>query len=292
MEDNNLNKDNHTTRPSDERQSREQHRTDERQSRDQYRQDKQPKLSSQTKITIGVVVIVLGFIVSWFVYSIGQNLQSVFDNRPGTTMEVRNDVGKEVYDDQLAVAEQLRQQQEEERKRQLNQQAQQLADQQEIQSVQQEEELLEGNEWYWDINDGTLKQRPIVPNETKYTDESLEQQRESNYNEFFSNDNINIIPPREDVIFELSKDLVNIKEDKIYLTKGQFIFWVQDNLLYLAGNNEIQTFWDSDTLELTVVTHYGNKEEVEELTRQRIEIAYRNSRFGTESPDGLVLTYQ
>lgn len=247
-------------------------------------------------LVIGVIGILA--ILAYINYSVSQNLQEVIDNRPSAGIDVRKQVGKDIYDD---IAEDVSK---------LDKESELLAEQQEeleikleqerkrVQELTEQEPLKDNHIWRYDVLTGEMVQTPIddLSNE-RYEDPELNgdvyiSELESKMKDEWDNQPLKIDHPRDEVILELAKPIEQIDPNKVILTKGQFIYWLQDNLLYLVGDNAIQTFWDPETYEARIVTHYGDSAYVEQLTRERIEIAYKGSGYGVYDADKLVIIYE
>lgn len=270
-------------------------------SQDPHNKNEQQDKALLSKESIAMLVIgVIGIlaILAYINYSVSQNLQEVIDNRPSAGMDVRKQVGKDIYDD---IVEDVSK---------LDEESEQLAEQQEeleikleqerkrVQELTEQEPLKDGHVWRYDVLTGEMVQTPVDElSNNRYEDPDLNgedylSELESNIKDEWDNQPLKIDHPRDEVILELAKPIDQIDPDKIFLTKGQFIFWLQDNLLYLVGDNAIQTFWDPETYEARIVTHYGDSENVEKLTRERIEIAYKGSSYGVYDADKLTIIYE
>lgn len=241
------------------------------------------------KLLIGVSLLAL--ILAALMNTLSSNLQGVIDLRPQDTREVNKYVSPE---NQRRV-ESAQREVEEQEKREADMQLQKevIVAQNKIKAEQaMKEPLKEGHVWHYDVLNDEYIQVPIpteVPERVLEQDESVTKERAE---QFFSDDNIKVAKPREEVIIELGKDIEDIDPESIYLTKGQFIFWLQDNLLYTVGSNSIQTFWDPDTRTVTVKTNFGDIDEVKELTEERIKIAYNSSSFNLTDPGALTIVYE
>lgn len=247
-------------------------------------------------LVIGVIGILA--ILAYINYSVSQNLQEVIDNRPSAGVDVRREVGKDIYDD---IAEDVAK---------LDEESEQLAEQKaeleikleqerkKVQELTEQEPLKEGHIWRYDVLAGEMVQTPVDElNYDRYEDpskntEDYAKEEEEKFRQEWDNQPLKIDHPRDEVILELAKPIEQIDPNKVILTKGQFIFWLQDNLLYLVGDNAIQTFWDPETYEARIVTHYGDSAYVEQLTRERIEIAYKGSSYGVFDADKLTIIYE
>lgn len=255
-------------------------------------------LSKESIVMLVIGVISVLAILTYINYSVSQNLQEVINNRQSGGVNVRKQVGKGIYDDIVedvakldAEAERLEEQQEElaikleqERKK--------------VKELIAQEPLKENHIWRYDVLTGEMVQTPIDDlSYDRYEDPELNgevyiSELESKVKNDWDNQPLKIDHPRDDVILELAKPIDQIDPNKVILTKGQFIYWLQDNLLYLVGDNAIQTFWDPETYEARIVTHYGDKDSVEKLTRERIEIAYKGSGYGVYDADKLTIIYE
>lgn len=243
-------------------------------------------------VSIALITGTVGIILN----SISSNLQGVVDLMPMTEQEIEKYVRPE---DQRRVENAEREiREQEERESALQLQKELLIEQARIKAEQDmTEPLKEGYTWVYDALEDTYTQVPVDSfNSQEEPDQSMPEPDESYVDEqaqqFFSDDNSEISKPRDEVIIELAKEIKDINPDNIYLTKGQFIFWLQDNLLYTVGDNAIQTFWDPDTRTVTVKTNFGDPEEVKALTEGRIQIAYDNSSFNTTDPGALTIVFE
>lgn len=241
------------------------------------------------KLLVGLAVVFL--IIAVFMNTISSNLQGVIDLRPQDSTDINQYVSPENQRRVESAKRELEEQEKRETELQLKREIE--IERERVKAEQaMEEPLKEGHMWHYDVLNDEYKQVP-VPTEARERileqDESVADERAE---QFFSDDNINIAKPREEVIIELGKNIEDIDPDAIYLTKGQFIFWLQDNLLYTVGSNSIQTFWDPDTRTVTVKTNFGDIDEVKALTEERIKIAYNSSSFNITDPGAITIVYE
>lgn len=273
---------------------------DEKEKRDDlYPTEDEPLLSDYAKRAIMVFLIVCGLFGAWILYGIHQNLNNTIDKRPRSVEDIRQDVGKEVYNEQKRKQEAYIERKEEEKKKEAQDEFRGKQAQLEIVKLEQEQPLQEGYTWSWDAVNQKMVQVPM--NQIDYSGERARDYMEPDPNEKseweelkeeYRTQKVKIMPPRQDVIEELVKAPHLINWDKIYVTKGQFVFWVQDNLLFQVGNgNEVQTFWDPDTFTLTINVHYGDSTHVESLTREKIEQLYEHSGYAVNDSGKLVINY-
>ena len=241
------------------------------------------------KLLVGLAVVFL--LIAVFMNTLSSNLQGVIDLRPQDSTDINEYVSPE---NQRRV-ESAKRELEEQEKREEDMQLQKeviVARNKEQAEQAMEEPLKEGHMWHYDVLNDEYIQVPIESGDSEPIQEQDESVAEERAEQFFSDDNINIAKPREEVIIELGKDIEDIDPDAIYLTKGQFIFWLQDNLLYTVGSNSIQTFWDPDTRTVTVKTNFGDIDEVKALTEERIKIAYNSSSFNITDPGAITVVYE
>ena len=260
----------------------------------QVTEPKEKKWYQKPKYLIGIAIVTgtVGIVLN----SVASNLQGVVNLMPMTDQELEKYVSPE---DQRRVENAEREiREQEERESALQLQKEIVIEQARIKAEQEmAEPLKEGYTWAYNALDDTYIQVPADSLGTqdgadKEVPEQDESYVEEQANQFFSDENIEITKPRDEVIIELAKNLSDIDPNNIYLTKGQFIFWLQDNLLYTVGDNAIQTFWDPETRTATVRTNFGDAEEVKALTEGRIQIAYDNSSFNLTDPGALTIVFE
>lgn len=232
-----------------------------------------PTLKGNTKMLIGIGGLIILFIITGVLFVIGNNLRSNLDNRLPTGEDVRKQVGRETYDKlEKEYLEQQKELDSQERERLLEEQRLK-EEQRRVQLQIEDEELEEGNGWYYDVQEGKMKQRPLEDYDKGRVKDIEDQSYELD---------IEILPPAQNVIDMMAKHVDDINLQDVLITKGQFIFWAQDNLLTLVGDSDISTKWDPDTHTLTVTTVFGDKERVENLTRKKIEMLYEHSLYNEE----------
>lgn len=250
--------------------------------------DREPLFSASTKIVLligAIIFLTVGIVV---LTNISSNLENRLDSRAQTAQEVRKQVGRDVYEQQQRVLNQQRQAAEIE-SAQAEQYERELQEEQErvIEEIYRQQ-LEEGNEWFYNQETQMIEQRPITSFEQRTVDIEPD--------ETFYDAETKVTAPRQNVLdwLELRNEDIPWEDERLYVTKGQFIFWITDNLLRLVGNtNEIYTRWDPDTYTLTVTTRYGNKEQVEELSRDKIINLFNNSRYKIENPNAeITVTYE
>ena len=241
------------------------------------------------KLLVGLAVVFL--IIAALMNTLSSNLQGVIDLRPQDTREVNKYVSPENQRRVESAQREIEEQEKREADMQLQKEVTVARNKAKAEQAMKEP-LKEGHVWHYDVLNDEYIQVPI-PTEVRERileqDESVADERAE---QFFSDDNIKVAKPREEVIIELGKNIEDIDPESIYLTKGQFIFWLQDNLLYTVGSNSIQTFWDPDTRTVTVKTNFGDIDEVKELTEERIKIAYNSSSFNLTDPGALKIVYE
>lgn len=235
--------------------------------------------SQQTRLIMMIIGGIFIFSAAFVIMTAANNLQDRLNSRTQTAQETRRQVGRQVYDKQAEILEAQRKQEEERRKYNERLQKELEAERQKALEVIQQEELKEGHEWYYDPVDGIVKQRPI-------TDKSVRSQ-DITPMEDFDFVSTDVVPPRDQVInwLELRNEDIPWDDSRMYVTKGQFFFWLTDNFLRTVGNNEIATKWSASTYTLTVTVQYGDIQEVEKLSRDKIVNLFKHSRYFVEDPN-------
>lgn len=155
-----------------------------------------------------------------------------------------------------------------------------------------DEELEEGNVWYKD-EDGKFYQSKPKTSDYAMNEEDYKV-REEGVEELFEEEEIKIIPPKDSVIDELSLSIEDIDFNKVYLTKGQFIYWLQDTFIYTMDEHGylVQTFWDDDTKECIVKVKRGKLEEVKALSEDLIKKTYNASSYGIYNENEITVNYE
>lgn len=238
------------------------------------------------------VLAVLGLVIAFLLSTIGDNLQDAVDTWHTEGKIVQDEVGVAAYKKVLRDSQEIEEQQE--RDRILTNAAEADArNEKRVATQATSEPLKEGHMWHYNVLTEEYTQVLVNPEgeRVEKTEDDIVKSEEA-FESHFKDPSVTIAPPRDEVIVELARSIDRIIPEYVFLTKGQFIYWLQDNLLFLVGSNTVQTFWDPETFTVTVKTHYGDKEEVKALTEQRIKIAYERSSYGVLDGDKLVINYE
>lgn len=118
---------------------------------------------------------------------------------------------------------------------------------------------------------------------------SLKSEEESKVlaGDFWTNRDIEIYSPRDEVILELQKPIEEIDKDKIYMTEGQFIYWVDRHLMQ-GTSGQFYSKFNPETLTVTIENNNLTQEDLEKV-KQKVKLAFDHGAYGITNPNELTI---
>lgn len=225
--------------------------------------------------------------------TIGYNINSYLDNIGNNNVgNVSKYIDDEEYERIKRISDENAKKEERDYEKQIARRDELLEDRRRIEKQKEGKELKEGNAWYLD-DEGNVYQDKIRVDERPDDIES-KQELQDKVKEDFVNAKLNIIPPRQNVLDELGKTESDINFNNVMLTRGQFVFWLQDTFIYRMSDNGyiVQTYWNDNAKECIVVVNEGDLEGAKAISESLIRTVYNASSYSIGAEDEITIEYR
>ena len=103
---------------------------------------------------------------------------------------------------------------------------------------------------------------------------------------------VEVMPSNSDIWWAVQGlTLDELKEEDIYQTKGELIYFMDRVLSLIYPYQVVDSYLDTDTMELHVTLDINRKDELPDDFEDRMRVVYENSGYNLEKPDALTFEY-
>ena len=103
---------------------------------------------------------------------------------------------------------------------------------------------------------------------------------------------VEVMPSNSDIWWAVQGlTLDELKEEDIYQTKGELIYFMDRVLSLIYPYQVVDSYLDTDTMELHVTLDINRKDELPDDFEDRMREVYENSGYNLEKPDALTFEY-
>lgn len=103
---------------------------------------------------------------------------------------------------------------------------------------------------------------------------------------------VEVMPSNSDIWWAVQGlTLEELKEEDIYQTKGELIYFMDRVLSLIYPYQVVDSYLDTDTMELHVTLDINRKDELPDDFEDRMRVVYENSGYNLEKPDALTFEY-